>query len=249
MDPSSEKRKLFNKFSQRFKRLKQSNESSQVKTPENPAQSNPDDFQAVDKLVISSALSSHYTVEEESSRETDTESDNSESHDSQNIIQGDQYDNVTGQPSLYLNKSIEESEQCRSLPLNISLSNWALKHNINHTALSDLLIILKQEHPTLPKDARTFLKTPRHAGSQIRCVAPGSYYHFGLAQCLQNILAQLLKENRFIPSVLEICVNIDGLPISQSSSNQVWPIMIEGLVTEEISRFELRQSEDIRGDL
>ncbi|XP_065653663.1 uncharacterized protein LOC136080656 isoform X3 [Hydra vulgaris] len=42
------------------------------------------------------------------------------------------------------------------------LATWSVKHNIRHTALSDLLVILGRYH-SLPKDARTVLKTKKLA--------------------------------------------------------------------------------------
>ncbi|KAJ8050129.1 hypothetical protein HOLleu_03207 [Holothuria leucospilota] len=39
------------------------------------------------------------------------------------------------------------------------LSSWANHYNISHNALSRLLDVLRQQHPHLPKDPRTFLGT------------------------------------------------------------------------------------------
>lgn len=42
-----------------------------------------------------------------------------------------------------------------------TLREWAIKHQINHTALSDLLKLIVPEHKEFPRDARTLLQTPR----------------------------------------------------------------------------------------
>ena len=46
--------------------------------------------------------------------------------------------------------------------LTILLADWAVQFSITLTALSSLLCILRQFHPSLPKDARTILKTKRN---------------------------------------------------------------------------------------
>lgn len=101
------------------------------------------------------------------------------------------------------------------------LAVWAVEHQVTHTTLRALLKILKK-HPcfeTLPLDARTLLQTPRQ--QVIRTVLPGSYYHFGLSNSLRKILA--FVENNI--NIIQITVNIDGLPLSKSSQRQFWPIL------------------------
>ncbi|EFN71309.1 hypothetical protein EAG_00317, partial [Camponotus floridanus] len=66
---------------------------------------------------------------------------------------------------------------------------------------------------------RSLLKTPRR--QEIRIVAPGIYYHFGLLNSLLDILTSI-KDNI---DCVKITVNIDGLPLSKSSSQQFWPIL------------------------
>lgn len=71
---------------------------------------------------------------------------------------------------------------------------------------------------TLPIDPRTLLKTPRK--QEVRLVAPGINYHFGLFNSISNIITST-KNN----DCIKIIVNIDGLPISKSSPQQFWPIL------------------------
>jgi len=68
-------------------------------------------------------------------------------------------------------------------------------------------------------DARSLLKTPRRL--DIRMATPGTYYHFGL---LHSVLHVLTSIKDYIDCV-RITVNVDGLPISKSSSQQFWPIL------------------------
>lgn len=126
-------------------------------------------------------------------------------------------------------------------PLNISSSNnnnsnlkidqllkelpqWAIEVNITLKSLSSLLKILKRHKcfKKLPNDARSILQTPRV--SNIQVMGHGTYYHFGLKKGLMHFL-----KNNFnligTVNTLKISFNIDGLPLSKSSSSQFWPIL------------------------
>lgn len=105
--------------------------------------------------------------------------------------------------------------------LSHSLSQWALKHNITHTAINDLLKILKPYDCNLPIDARTLLSTPKN--HVLKSIEPGSYYHFGLKNCFKLLLSNFQINSNC--NILEILVNIDGLPLSKSSSSQFYPIL------------------------
>uniref|UniRef100_A0A1Y1K5S2 Transposase domain-containing protein n=1 Tax=Photinus pyralis TaxID=7054 RepID=A0A1Y1K5S2_PHOPY len=102
------------------------------------------------------------------------------------------------------------------------LREWALKHKITISALSDLLHVMKRgDIADLPLDGRTLLKTPKQITTKV--VAPGHYYHFGLLYCVERLLFNY-KFSCNLESV-EICVNIDGLPISKSTTSQFYPIL------------------------
>ncbi|CAI6372951.1 unnamed protein product [Macrosiphum euphorbiae] len=103
------------------------------------------------------------------------------------------------------------------------LRAWAIRNKITHVALRELLFIQKQipELRTLPKDPRTFLQTQRR--TILRDINPGKYYHFGLQNGIVNILEKVDLLN--IPDVINVGINIDGLPLSDSSLSQVYPIL------------------------
>lgn len=102
---------------------------------------------------------------------------------------------------------------------------WALKHNVTHEAISDLLKGLKGNHECFaddsefrfPTSARTLLKTEVKLIKKV--VKPGYYIHIGL----QN---QLLKIT-YLKTIdsFELLINIDGLPLFRSSPDQVYPIL------------------------
>jgi hypothetical protein len=95
------------------------------------------------------------------------------------------------------------------------LATWSVKHGIKHTALNALLSILRQHHHTLPKDARTLLKTAQSTEvhpMKDQSGAEGEYLYFGVEHGLRIIFQcgcplWLGKQN-----TLNLLFNIDGLP-------------------------------------
>ncbi|KAJ8915730.1 hypothetical protein NQ315_000665 [Exocentrus adspersus] len=233
MDASLAKRKLFNKFSQRFKRLKQSKRTNKPisDTSEIPfCHASTSRASTLDGFAEGSSGSStsstlhgqsHDTpqpfVFHQSDDSSDTDSSTLPPRNCDNLISPDP-ENSTKDPQWQPDNNQETAE----VPaLALSLTTWALKHNISQLALSDLLDILRKQNPELPEDARTLLKTPRNTGSLIKVIEPGVYYHFGLSSCLESLVTEFLKVSIPDSTVLEICVNIDGLPLSKSSGYQI----------------------------
>uniref|UniRef100_A0A1Y1MQY3 DUF4806 domain-containing protein n=1 Tax=Photinus pyralis TaxID=7054 RepID=A0A1Y1MQY3_PHOPY len=110
----------------------------------------------------------------------------------------------------------------KSLPLDLDpskLADWAIENSITHAAINSLLSLLKPFHSNLPTDARTLLSTPRKLKLDI--IEPGHYYHFGLNIAVTKLIQKYGKNLECI----KICINIDGLPLSKSSSNQLYPIL------------------------
>lgn len=99
------------------------------------------------------------------------------------------------------------------------LSSWAVNFNISGAALNKLLNILVEEGHDFPKDCRTLLHTPTH--STIITIGGGKYYHFGMAKSVSNLLINACNP----PAELLIDINIDGVPLSKSSSVTFWVIL------------------------
>lgn len=112
----------------------------------------------------------------------------------------------------------------RQISLREKLILWTDKHKIEQKGLTSLLHILKSEgHDNLPNDGRTLMKTPRCTILYKR--SGGYYYHYGLQN---GIIDQLKQKSMLIRNnVIQIDVNIDGLPTSKSSKSQLWPILIQ----------------------
>lgn len=88
------------------------------------------------------------------------------------------------------------------------LQEWALRNRISHVALNELLTRIKPKYPTLPLDARSLLKTPRKIN--VQNVTPGQYYHFGLSNCIMQLLSRYSVKHL---QCIKVNINIDGLPL------------------------------------
>lgn len=95
---------------------------------------------------------------------------------------------------------------------------------INLKQMSMLLARLKLFHPQLPSDPRTIARTPR--STVVKQLSNGTYVHIGFKSGLLACLAfgTVNKTKR-----IDVDVNFDGLPASQSSDVTVWPISARSL--------------------
>ncbi|XP_071579305.1 uncharacterized protein [Temnothorax nylanderi] len=109
--------------------------------------------------------------------------------------------------------------------LKADLAQWALKYAIHHNAINELLHIILKYIPNcfLPRDARTLLCTPRK--TNVVDLAGGEYLHFGLETVLNSLMREY-KSTGLTVNNIKLSLNIDGLPISRSSTNSFWPILI-----------------------
>lgn len=107
----------------------------------------------------------------------------------------------------------------KSIELMDRLRFWAIHHRITQTAIGDLLRILIFGGLTfLPKDSRTFMKTPRKL--EITEVSNGKLWYHGIRKCLENVMP-IIHRNDFIT----MDFSFDGLPIFKSSKVQFWPML------------------------
>jgi len=100
-----------------------------------------------------------------------------------------------------------------------------LKYNIRHNALNALLSILSKHH-SVPKDSRTLLGTKNtHSIVKMKDLLGniGEFVYFGLEVQLRKYLQQTMSKSSL--SKIELLFNVDGVPISKSSSCQFWPIL------------------------
>lgn len=102
------------------------------------------------------------------------------------------------------------------------LRTWSIQENINQMSLKKLLLILKNDAKLnfLPNDPRTLLKSKRKI--EVKPMPPGEYFYFGVEDTLNKFFNSYDLEP---PQIVEISINIDGLPTSKSGVKAFWPIL------------------------
>lgn len=154
--------------------------------------------------------------------EDSTVGNNAENHIEENVHQFPESLIDFEEETLSDFENIESSEADCEMNENFepSLKQWVIDYGIQQNAVSNLLQILKSNgHPNLPKDCRTFMQTPNKRN--VLSINPGYYVHIGLKNGLKKHLINV-KE---LPSEILIDFNIDGVPISKSSTNCFWLIL------------------------
>lgn len=99
------------------------------------------------------------------------------------------------------------------------LAEIVADHLPSRAFVNSLLSVLQKHHPELPKDCRTLLGTIRTVDVQKRL--GGDFCYFGIQNSLKS--SKVLNPDHV---QLKMMVNIDGLPLSKSSSSAFWPILM-----------------------
>ena len=95
--------------------------------------------------------------------------------------------------------------------------------HLSRDNLSSLLSLLRRHNnPELPADAHTLLSTPRTV--DIKFIAGGEYAFLGIAAGLERLGFMFPMLIHGVKGISLQC-NIDGLPLFESSSVQLWPIL------------------------
>ena len=100
------------------------------------------------------------------------------------------------------------------------LADWATRNGCKRSALNEMLEILRCQGHRLPKDARTLLHTPKRVATVTKC--GGHYAYFGIGSGILKLLSQnpgICDEN------IDLCFNINGVPLFKSSNTKMWPIL------------------------
>lgn len=113
-----------------------------------------------------------------------------------------------------------------------AMKQWILKyrHLLSQQAINDMLQILRVSYSKFPTNSRTLLKTPNSCPYEIISVPPGFYCHIGIENTIRRLINNSINMKNFLfqnsEAVLPISINVDGLPISNSSKSQFWSILI-----------------------
>lgn len=113
----------------------------------------------------------------------------------------------------------DKSSENKKHSLSDELRYWAVNHRITARAINDLLKILILYGLTfLPRDRRALLKTPRKV--TITEMQNGKYWYNGIVTCLSSTFRNLNQNIN-----IELNLNMDGLPINNSTKANFWPIL------------------------
>lgn len=137
-----------------------------------------------------------------------------------------EYDDIDGADTMS-NASSDESndflpdEFTKNEELRKSMTSWALEHNINHTALKVIIEIINNRlgNEVLPKDPRTFMQTPRNVTIE-HLENDEFYWHNGIKHCLEYLFSRVSEAK-----TISLNLNMDGLPLFNSSRENFWPIL------------------------
>lgn len=115
------------------------------------------------------------------------------------------------------------------------LSSWALKHNVTHDALKELLGYLRtcDELKCLPKDPRTLLQTPKLVKKV--SVSGGECIYLDIVKSIEKKLKANYTQSSipfvkklheiFHERLVSVAIGIDGIPVTNSTNRQFWPVL------------------------
>lgn len=140
-------------------------------------------------------------------------------HDQMFVEENDQYDTTLNGFSindLYHENPIRDE----ATEISDKLKYWCVDHRITAIAMNDLLSILRFAGlGFLPKDCRTLMGTP--VSVPIHTLSNGKMWYNGVQKSLECTLDKISNDTS-----ITLDWNFDGLPISKSSNNQFWPILL-----------------------
>lgn len=109
--------------------------------------------------------------------------------------------------------------QISSSSLEENLRDWGNRNRISKRATDDLLsILIAHGLDWLPKNHRTLFKTPTNI--ILQDIAGGKFWFKGIGKCLEEIFFNLDRDVSF-----SLDINIDGLPLYNSSTIAFYPIL------------------------
>lgn len=138
------------------------------------------------------------------------------------IVPNDLFIDESDQEAEFLS-DLEDVEEVTEKPEDVTafLIGWSSEYNIKRNALNKLLqFINKNYSPHIPIDSRTLLETPQKR-NEIQ-MSPGKYVHIGLKEHLNHFLGNVCDNEL---DEISLDFNIDGVPISRSSTSCFWPIL------------------------
>lgn len=109
------------------------------------------------------------------------------------------------------------------------LKTWAIESHVNHKQINLLLHSLKRYHPEIPLDARTLLNMPLTSNivTVIPNISNAQFVYLGIENNLNYQLNSGLHNilTKIDTTSIQLVCNVDGIPITKSTSAQFWPIL------------------------
>lgn len=140
------------------------------------------------------------------------------------------YPDLTPEENLHIDTEQTETE----LTFSQKLAAIIIENNLTVKCTNQLLRLLKDSGLLdLPLTRRTLIETPLEK-INTDIVEPGQYYHFGI----QEVLGQF-SSDCFLKDLnkVELDINVDGTPLTKSSTLCMWPILGAFANIDEISPF------------
>lgn len=100
--------------------------------------------------------------------------------------------------------------------------NLCFRHPaLSHLFINDMLQCINEVGVDVPQDARTLLQSNK-LPVKTRSVPPGTYWHYGIPKIIDGLLSRGLR----LPALINLKVNVDGMPLAKSSKATFWPIQM-----------------------
>ena len=145
--------------------------------------------------------------------DTSTQSDNHQEFEQDDPFDFREFDYVSSEDDVELGPNVPAPT------FQSDLASWAGQIRLPRDSTNALLLILRKHGMEVPKDYRTLMKTPRSVEVLNRC--GGTYYYFGIKHGISSALGYLTGP----VTVIELSINVDGLPLEKSTNSQFWPIL------------------------
>lgn len=113
----------------------------------------------------------------------------------------------------------ELNELEKNLEVRKGLRKWAIEHKITHSALREVMALFNRFGNIFPGEPRSFLDTPQTI-IKTKCLNGGEYWHNSLEETMKNLF-----QNLYEPKTISLNINMNGLPIFNSSKTEFWPIL------------------------
>lgn len=125
---------------------------------------------------------------------------------------------------------VTSAEEKKNIKCN--LASWAQTSKCSKKHVNDLLHVLKPHIRNLPSDSRTLCKTPKATRvKKTECDgATCSYRYIGIEANLKLFLTKYSNHSDDI----QLDFNIDGIGMSNSSSSDLWPILMSVVGSKEV---------------